>query len=68
MVHARVKRWAVDVEGNPIGMANDNPMLDTRQYEVEYHTGETEILSANVIAENLIAQVDEEGNRQLLID
>ena len=68
LIHAKVKRRAVDVEGNPVGIANDNPMLDTRRYEVEYHTGETEVLSANVIAENLIAQVDEEGHRQLLID
>jgi hypothetical protein len=30
--------------------------------------GETEILTANIIAENLLAQVDEEGHRQMLID
>ena len=28
----------------------------------------TEILSANIIAKNLLAQVDDEGHRQLLLD
>jgi hypothetical protein len=30
--------------------------------------GETEILAADIIAENLLAQVDEEGHQQLLIN
>jgi hypothetical protein len=30
--------------------------------------GEVEILTANIIAENLLAQVDEEGHIQMLID
>jgi hypothetical protein len=29
--------------------------------------GETEILTANIIAENSLAQVDEEGHRQMMI-
>jgi hypothetical protein len=29
--------------------------------------GEVKILTANIIAENLLAQVDEEGHRQMLI-
>jgi hypothetical protein len=64
---ARVKRRAVDVEGRPVGRPSDNPFLDSRQYEVEFLRGETEILTANIIAENLIAQVDEEGHRQMMI-
>jgi hypothetical protein len=58
---ARVKQRAVDVEGRPVGRPSDNPLLDSRQYEVEFLDGETEILTANIIAENLLAQVDEEG-------
>ena len=68
MVHTRIKYQAVDVEGNPIGVANDKSIMDTRQYEVEYNTRETETLSENIIAENLISQFDEEGHRQLMID
>jgi hypothetical protein len=29
--------------------------------------GETEILTANIIAENLLAQVDEDGHREMMI-
>ena len=43
-------------------------MLDSREYEVEYLDGYTETISANIIAENLLSQVDEEGNRQMMID
>jgi hypothetical protein len=42
--------------------------LDSRAYEVEYSDGYTESLTANLIAENLIAQVDEEGRRQMMLN
>jgi hypothetical protein len=38
---ARVKRRAVDVDGRPVGRPSDNPLLDSRQYEVEFLDGET---------------------------
>ena len=65
--HAKVKRRAVDEDGRPVGKSNKNPLLDTRQYEVEFHDGTIEILSANIIAENILAQVDEEGHRQMFL-
>lgn len=65
---AVVKRRAVDNEGVPIGVASNNPITDTRQYEVEFLNGEKEILAANILAENILAQVDEEGHRHLLIE
>ena len=37
-------------------------------YEVEYQDGHTAALSANLVAENLFAQVYEEGNRSVLFD
>jgi hypothetical protein len=54
--------------GAPIGQANNNPILDTRLYEVEYHDGHRVAMSANTIAENVFAQVDQDGHRQLLFD
>ena len=58
-----------DKDGLPIGTAHDNPILDTRVYEVEFPDGHTKAsLSANAIAENLFAQVDDEGNRHVLFD
>lgn len=66
MEYAKVKRRVVDRDGVPIGVANQNPLLDTRQYEVEWYDGRTETLFANTIAENLFAQVDDDGNRHVL--
>ena len=66
--HAIVKRRAIDQLGQPIGVSNDNPMLDTRQYDVEYLDGTIETVTANLIAENILAQVDESGHRQLFLD
>ena len=65
---AKVTKRLRDANGLPIGTANDNPILDTRLYEVEYLDGYKASLYANEIAQNLFAQVDEEGNRYVLFD
>ena len=65
---ARVTKRLKDANGLPIGLANENPILDTRMYKVEYLDGERASLAANNIAENLFAQIDDEGNRQVLMD
>ena len=57
-----------DNEGNPIGMASKNSILDTRVYEIEFQGGFRQTVAANIIAENLFAQVDQEGIRHKLID
>ena len=64
----RVVKRMRDKDGLPIGTANDNPILDTRVYEVEFPDGHKAALAANIIAENLFAQVDSEGNRHALFD
>jgi hypothetical protein len=56
-----VRRRKRDSDGNLIGRSNANPLLDTSVYEVEFDSGETEAYSANIIAENLYAQTDDEG-------
>ena len=62
----RVVKRMRDKDGIPIGTAHDNPILDTRMYEVEFQDGYRASLAANAIAENLFAQIDEEGNRHVL--
>jgi hypothetical protein len=57
-----------DHDGNPVGRANLNPILDSRLYEVVFPDGTTAEYSANVIAECLYSQVDNEGNQYLLLD
>ena len=65
---ARVTKRLKDANSLPIGLANENPILDTRMYEAQYLDGEKELLAANSIAENLFAQIDDDGNRQVLMD
>ena len=63
---ATVRRRAQDERGRPIGVAHRNPMLDTREFEVELENGETERVFANQIAMNLYSRLDEEG-REILV-
>ena len=65
---AKVTKRLRDANGLPIGTANDNPILDTRVYEVEYLDGHKASLAANAIAENMFAQVDDEGNRFVMLE
>lgn len=68
MQFAQVKKRKIDSDGVPIGVANDNPLFDNRVYVVEWLDGHTEELMANIIAENLFSQIDNEGNRFVLLD
>ena len=61
LAHAKVQKRLRDEKGRPVSMAQNNPLLDTRKYEVEFSDGHIEELTANIIAENLIAQVNQEG-------
>ena len=45
-----------------MGMPDDNILLDARLYEVEYLDGDKASLSANLITQNMFAQVDENSN------
>jgi hypothetical protein len=58
---ARVTKRHKGSDGNPTGKRHENPILDSRQYEIEFPDGSTEVVAANLIAENLFSQVDEEG-------
>ena len=46
----------------------NNPLTDSRRYEVKFLDGTTEVIAANVIAEKLLVQIDEEGHRKLMMD
>jgi len=64
---AVVKRRAIGEDGMSLGVASSNPLENTRLYEVEFVGGDKELLSANVITENLLSQIDHEGHRQLML-
>jgi Reverse transcriptase (RNA-dependent DNA polymerase) len=67
---AKVKRRKLDESGTPMGAPHPtgNPLLDQRLYEVDFLDGTQETLAANILAESILAQVDEDGQRQLLLD
>ena len=65
---AKVVSRKRDPDGKPKGTANSNPILDSREYVVEFPDGHHETLAANVIAESLFASCDENGQRHVLLD
>jgi hypothetical protein len=64
----RVAKRLKHANGLPIGTAHDNPILDSRMYEVKYQDGHKAAMAANAIAQSLFAQVDAQGNCHLLFD
>ena len=65
---AKVTKRLKDENGLPIGTANDNPLLNTRKYEVEYQDGYRASLAANQNAMCMFVQVDDECNMHVLFD
>ena len=61
MCYGTVKRRKRDESGNLIGNSNPNPHLDTAVCEVEFADGAIEEFSADITAENMCAQVDDDG-------
>ena len=68
VLRGRVVGRKRDNDGNPVGRASDNPLLDTREYLVEFVDGSTEAYTTNLIAEAMYSQVDEEGHLQVLME
>ena len=68
LLHATVKRRILNEDRKPVGTGSLNAITDTQLYEVEFIDGSTEVMAANVIAENLLSQVDQEGHCQLMLD
>ena len=54
-------------DGEPIGFAHNNPLFDTRQYDVEFKDASTEKYASNIIDENMFAQVHDEGRDHLIM-
>jgi hypothetical protein len=69
MIKGSVLKRARGEDGNPIGRRHTNPMLDSREYELQFQDGPTAEYSANVFAENISSQCDFEGRQfQLLVE
>ena len=68
MNYGTVRRRKRDDNGDLIGRSNDNPFMDTAVYEVEMDSGEFEEYTANIIAENIYAQIDGDGYTTYMLD
>ena len=63
----KVTRRLVDSDGKEKGLASSNPILDTREYNVEFPDGAEAQYSANTIAENMFAQCNIDGHQHLIM-
>ena len=68
MLTGKVTKRKKNSHGEAIGVANPNPILDTREYLVQFPDGCEKEFSANRIAEAMYTQCDLDGNQYLLLD
>jgi hypothetical protein len=68
LITGRVTRRKRDAENQPLGKKHSNPLLDTREYEVEFPDGSIDTYTANMIAENLYSQIDTDGRQYQIVD
>ncbi len=61
MTVGKVTKRALGPDGNVAGTYDENPCLNTMIYEVEFPDGQLKEYAANVIAENMLSQVDSDG-------
>jgi hypothetical protein len=52
-----------DGNGKYVGRKHKNPVLNSTVYEIEFLGGERQEIAYNILAENLLSQVDEEGKQ-----
>ncbi len=57
-----------DTDGNPVGLANANPILDTHEYTFTFDDDDETVLNVNLIAEAMYAHCDPNGNQYVLLD
>jgi hypothetical protein len=57
----KVTQHALGPDGRTAGSYDDNPMLNSIIYEVEFPDGQVKEYTVNVIVENMLTQVDSDG-------
>ena len=72
--HQDKQRYAVVLgrhkrdDGSTVGQKHNNPIFNSAVYDVQFPDGAVKQYAANVIAENLYAQVDVDGHTSLVLD
>ena len=67
MIEATVKSRKRTATGMLKGTEHDNPMMDTRVYEVEFPDGSYDEYAANVLIENLYQHIDDDGKHHSIL-
>ena len=68
LVKGKVIGRSVEPDGTIIGSYDDNPMLNSYLYDVEFPDGQVKEYSANVLAENMLTRVDRDGFSVTLLE
>jgi hypothetical protein len=68
MIPATVIGVSMDEDGRVIGSPNENPILNTTLYDVQFADGMIKTYAANTIAENVYNMVDQEGETATIFD
>jgi hypothetical protein len=66
MVPATVIGVSMDADGKVIGNANENPILNTTLYDVQFNDGMIKSYAANTIAENVYNMVNADGESEAI--
>ena len=61
VLRGKVKARKQDGFGNPVGCTAANPLLDTREYEVEFVDGSMQAYTTNIITEVMYSQINADG-------
>ena len=68
MAMGKVARQSLDADGRLTGTYHDNPFLNTITYDVEFSNGQVKEYGTNIIAKNMLTQVDSDGYSLSLMD
>ena len=66
-VYGRVKKRVRNDAGQAVDIVNKNLFLDKSKYEVDYLDGYIEKMTTDKISENILSQIDSQGNHFLLL-
>ena len=67
MTMGKVKGRSIGDHGKVMGSYHDNPILNSIVYDVEFPDGQVKEYAANILAENMLSQVDPDGHNRLLM-
>ncbi len=66
--HRTIVSCKCNAEGNIIGCAHDNPILNSCVYDIEFSDSKVTTLDANAIAKAVYTLCDPDGNEYIVLD